>query len=140
MLSAWTGRPARLQTPHERDIFFDRAANRLDPPLVEQPQFVGEFREGLRPRRDRCGEIRDDVGMRDKVHGERGREKVLHPRLVVEHFAEEIARIPAQQNVADVKDDNQGGGLLRDIGLSPSVPCPSRRSQAGKGQDLKDTL
>ena len=129
-------RPAcALQAPQERDIFLDRPAERLDPPLVEQPQFVGEFRKGLRPRLDRFGEIRDDVGMRDEVHGRGGREKVLHPRLVLERLAVEIARIPAQQNVADVKDDDQGEGLLRDIGLRQACPAP-RRSQAAAGQDL----
>ncbi len=92
--------------------------------------------ERPRPRCDRCGEIRDDVGMRDKVHGERGREKALHPRVVVEHLAIQIATVPAQQNVADLKDDDQGKGLLRDIGLCQACPAPAPIASDGVDLDI----
>ncbi len=98
-----------LQAPQERDILFDRPADRLDPPLVEQPQLGGEFRISLRLGRDRLGEIRGDVGARDEVHAAGGAEKALHPRFVGEDVAEQPAPVPAQENVADVEDDDQGG-------------------------------
>src|ERR1700688_943332 len=50
--------------------------------------------------------------MRNEVHRQRSRQEALHPFLVVENFAVEVARIPAHQNVADIKDDDQAGGPL----------------------------
>ena len=103
-------RPAGgFETPQERDVLVDRAAERLDPALMEEPQLGGEFGKGLGPGLDRGGEIRRGVGMGDEIHRQRGGEKALHPRFVVERLAVEIARVPAQQNVADVEDDDQGG-------------------------------
>ena len=120
-------RPAgRFETPQERDVLVDRAAERLDPALMEEPQLVGEFGKGLGPRLDRGGEIRRDVGMGDEIHRQGSREKALHPRFVVERLAVEIARIPAQQNVADVEDDDQGEGLM--CAGAERAPRP-RRSQ-----------
>ncbi len=48
-----------LQTPHERDVLLDRPSERLDPPRVEQPQFLGEFGKGGRPLGHRLREIRE---------------------------------------------------------------------------------
>ena len=98
----------RAQPPEQRDIFLDRFAKRLDPALVEHPDFLGEFGKLPGLLGDRGGEILDGVGMRYEVHRERGREKPLHQRLVVEDLGVEVARIPAHKNVADVKDDDQG--------------------------------
>lgn len=107
------GPAGRLETPQKRDILLDRPADRLDPALVEQPQFVGEFRKGRCPRRDRGGKIRGGVGLGDKAHVAGGAEKALHPRFVAEHLPEEVAPVPAQQHVADVEDDDQGFVLRR---------------------------
>ena len=105
-------RPAGgLQAPQQRDILVDRAVEGLDPPLVEEAQFAGKLGKGLGPRLDRGGEVGRGVGMGDEIHRERGCEKALHPRLVVERLAVEIARIPAQQHVADVEDDDHGSVL-----------------------------
>jgi hypothetical protein len=57
--------------------------------------------------------------MRNEVHRQRSRQEALHAFLVVENFAVEVAPIPTQQNIADVKDDDhQGvsrGALEREI-------------------------
>ena len=92
-----------LQASHEGDVHLDRAAERFDPPRVEQPELFGELWKSLCPFRHCAREIRDDVGMHDPIHGQ----EAVHPRLVVERLAEEVAPIPEQQNVADVEDDDQ---------------------------------
>ena len=96
----------RAQSAQQRHVLLDRTAERLDPPLVEHPEFLRELGKVFGSRLERAGEIGDDVGMRDKVHAERSRQEALHAFLVVENLAVKIARIPAQQNVTDVKDDN----------------------------------
>ena len=53
--------------------------------------------------------------MGDEIHRQRGREKALHPLFVVERLAVEIARVPAQQNVANVEDDDHQGFLATDV-------------------------
>src|SRR3984957_6526433 len=99
----------RAQSAQQRDILLDRFAERLNPALVEHAYFLGEFRKALGPRGDRGSEVFGDVGVRNKVHPERSRQEALHPFLVVENLAVEVARIPANQNVADVKDDDHAG-------------------------------
>ena len=70
---------------------------------------LSELRIRFRARRDRARETGRDVGMGDEVQVQGGREKAIHPGPVVETLAEQISPIPAQQDVADVKDDDQGG-------------------------------
>ena len=65
-------RPAgRFETSQERDVFVDRPAEGLDPALVEEAQFAGEFGKGLGSRLDRGGEIGRGVGMDDEIHRQR---------------------------------------------------------------------
>ena len=100
-------RPAvGAQSAEQRNIHFDLSAERLDPARVVQPDLVGEFGKGPRLLFDRGGKIRIDVGLQNKVFAKSCGEKALHPRLVVEHLAIEIARVPAQKHVADVEHDD----------------------------------
>ena len=94
------------QAPEQRDILLDRSADGLDPPLVEQMQFAGEFRKGPGALRHRLREVGGDVGEGNEIHRQRGRQEPLHPRFVVHGLAEEVARIPTHEHVADVKDDD----------------------------------
>ncbi len=98
----------RAQALQYRHVLLDRAPERLDPPRVEKLELFGELGKGFRALRNRPREIGDDVGMRNKFHAAGSSQKTLHPRLVAEHLAEQIAPIPAHQDVADVKDDDQG--------------------------------
>ena len=69
---------------------------------------------------------------------QRGGQKTLHPRLVVETLAEEIAPVPAQENVADVKDDDQGRSPLgRDIIDDARVAhaTQNRREDTGRARE-----
>jgi hypothetical protein len=111
LLSAWTGRPAAFRRLSSATFSSIGPVEGLDPPLVEEPQFDGEFGKGLGARLDRGGEVGRGVGMGDEIHRQRGREEALHPRLVVERLAVEVAPIPAQKHIADVEDDDQGSVL-----------------------------
>ena len=98
------------QTPEQRDILLDRSADGLDPPLVEEMQLMGEFGKGLGALRHRLREVGGNVGEGHEVHRQRGGQEPLHPRLVLHRLAEQVARVPAHEHVADVKDDDQGRG------------------------------
>src|ERR1700722_8331002 len=101
----------RAQPAQQRDVFLDRFAKRLNPALVENVDFLSEFRKAFGSRGDRSREVFGDVRVRNEVHPKRSREEALHALLVIENLAVEIASIPPQQDVADVKDDDHVGFL-----------------------------
>ena len=125
----------RAQTPQQRDILVDGTAERFDPARVEKSQRLGELGKGFRALGDGLREIRRDVSVGDEVHAAGGGQKALHLRLVAEHLSEKIAPIPAHENIADVKNDDQGecpsGGEGRPL-LTRQTALPEPVSANGK--------
>jgi hypothetical protein len=97
---------SRADVAQQFDRARDLAGHHFAPALVEgadRRREVGEARAQLGHRvREAAPAIAFEVVRR----GEDVREEPLHPRLVLaEELAEQEARVPAQQHVADVEDD-----------------------------------
>ena len=94
-LQAFHDLPRPRQTP--RDHLLKAFA-----PHVDQGAMLGKF---LFQRRRIVPEARPPIMRQMPRHGAHGMEEGLHLRLVVENLPVEMARVPAENHIAEIEDD-----------------------------------
>jgi len=83
----------------------DLARHHLAPALVEGADRGREVGEARAQLRNGLREAAPAIAFEVVRRREDVRQEPLHPHLVVEELAEQEARVPAQQDVADVEND-----------------------------------